>query len=92
MSEHIVSIRAYVLTFLALMLLLVATVGADLLALGPFNTVIAFAVATIKALLVVMFFMHVKFSSRLIWIFAGAGVFWLGIMVTLTMSDYLTRG
>jgi len=91
MSAHVVSIRAYILTFAVLMILLAATVGADLLDLGTFNAVIAFAVAAIKAALVAMFFMHVRFSNRLIWLFAGAGVFWLAIMVTLTMNDYLTR-
>jgi cytochrome c oxidase subunit 4 len=91
MSEHIVSIRSYLLVFAALMFLLVATIAADLTNLGVMNTVIAFSIAAVKALLVAAIFMHLKFSSHLMWIFAGAGVFWLGILVTLTMSDYLTR-
>jgi cytochrome c oxidase subunit 4 len=92
MVEHVVSIRAYLLVFGALLVLLIATVGADLVNLGIMNTIIAFGIAGLKAALVAIFFMHLKFSSRLIWVFAGAGVFWLAIMVTLTLNDYLTRG
>ena len=55
------------------------------------NTAIALSIAVVKGLLVVLFFMHIRYGSRLSWVFAAAGFVWLGIMLTLTMSDYLTR-
>jgi len=48
-------------------------------------------IAICKALLIAIFFMHLRVSSRATWIFAGAGVFWLGILLALAMSDYLSR-
>jgi cytochrome c oxidase subunit 4 len=60
--------------------------------LGAMNTVAALAIATFKAVLVILFFMHVKYSTRLTWAVVLGGIFWLGILLTLTMSDYLTRG
>ena len=59
--------------------------------LGPFNTVAALVIAVFKATLVVLFFMHVKYSTRLTWAVVVGSVFWLGILLVLTMSDYLTR-
>ena len=92
MSGHVVSIRAYLLIYAALLILLLATVGADLVNLGTGNTVVALLIAALKAVLVAAFFMHLKFSNRLTWVVACAGVFWLSIMITLSLSDYLTRG
>jgi len=60
--------------------------------LGLLNVVVALTIAVIKATLVVLYFMHVRWSSRLTWVFVCAGFFWLAIMVALTLSDYLTRG
>ena len=60
--------------------------------LGRLNTVAALAIAVFKAVLVVLFFMHAKYSTRLTWVVATAGVFWLGILLALTIGDYLTRG
>lgn len=59
--------------------------------LGPLNTVAALTIAVTKALLVVLFFMHVRYSSRLTQIVVGTGLFWLVIMIALVMGDYLTR-
>ena len=59
--------------------------------LGRFNAIVALTIAVIKALLVVLYFMHLRYSSRLTWIFVGAGFFWLLIMIVLTLSDYMTR-
>jgi cytochrome c oxidase subunit 4 len=59
--------------------------------LGPFNTVAALAIACFKATVVVLFFMHVKYSTRLTWAVVIGSVFWLGILLVLTFSDYLTR-
>jgi cytochrome c oxidase subunit IV len=85
-------LRLYYLVYLALMGLLVLTLVVWLLDLGPATTVLALAVATVKALLVIYYFMHLKDSTRLVWLFAAAGFAWLGIMLVLTLSDYLSRG
>lgn len=77
---------------LALMLLLALTWSIGYINLGLFNVVIALAIAIIKALLVAMFFMHIKGSSRLLHLAATAGVIWLIIMLALTLTDYFTRG
>ena len=59
--------------------------------LGPLNTVVALTIAVFKATLVVLFFMHVKYSTRLTWVVVVGSVFWLGILLALTIGDYLTR-
>jgi cytochrome c oxidase subunit 4 len=91
MSEHIVPKRTYYLIFAARMVFTAITVGVAFLDLGPMNTVVALAIACTKATLVVLFFMHVKYSTRLTWAVVAGSVFWLGIMLTLTLGDYLTR-
>jgi len=92
MSEHIVQPRIYIAIFLALM------VGTGLTVLaafrdfpGPLNAVVALTIAVVKATLVVLYFMHVRYSSRLIWLVIGSALFWLAIMFALTISDYWTR-
>jgi cytochrome c oxidase subunit 4 len=91
MSEHIVSKTIYFLIFGALMVLTVVTYWVALYDFGAWNVVIALAVAVTKAVLVVLFFMHVRYSTRLTKIVVIAGFFWLAILVTLTLSDYFTR-
>jgi cytochrome c oxidase subunit 4 len=95
MSEHIVSRKIYFAIFGALMVFTALTVFAafrdlDYVFHGA-NTVVALTIAVVKATLVVLFFMHVRYSSRLTWVIVVAGLFWLGIMFVLTVSDYLTR-
>lgn len=92
MSEHIVSRNIYYLIFAALMILTAITVGVAFINFGPLNNVIAMTIAVIKATLVVLYFMHVKYSSRLVKVVVVAGFFWLAIMVLFTGSDYVTRG
>jgi cytochrome c oxidase subunit 4 len=92
MSEHIVPTRTYYLIFAALMVFTAITVGVAFLDLGPLNSVVALLVACTKATLVVLYFMHVRYSTRLTWVVVAGSVFWFGILLTLTMSDYLTRG
>jgi cytochrome c oxidase subunit 4 len=91
MSDHIVPRRTYYLIFLALMVCTALTVGIAFFDLGALNTVAALTIATFKATLVVLFFMHVKYSTRLTWAVVLGSVFWLGILLTLTFSDYVTR-
>lgn len=89
---HIVPIGVYVAVFVALMCLTALTTGVAYIDLGAFNTVAALAIAVIKMLLVVLFFMHVKYATGLTRIVIICGFFWLGIMITLSLSDELTRG
>jgi cytochrome c oxidase subunit 4 len=87
-----ISLKAYLLVFLALLILTLITTGVAFLDLGAgWNTTIALVIAVTKALLVALYFMHLRTSSPLTILFAGAGIFWLGILFALTMSDYLTR-
>ena len=92
MREHIVSPKAYFAVFTALAVLTVVTWSVAKRDLGFLNVVVALTIAVIKATLVVLYFLHVRWSSRLTWVFVCAGFFWLAIMVALTLSDYLTRG
>lgn len=92
MAEHIVSRKIYVAIFTTLIILTILTIIIAGIDLGPFNTIAALAIAAAKATLVALFFMHVRYSSRLTQIVVISGLFWLGIMFVLTMSDYLTRG
>jgi cytochrome c oxidase subunit 4 len=91
MAEHVVAPRTYYLVFAALLVLTLLTVGASYLELGPLHTVVALLIAASKALLVVLFFMHVLYSPRLIWVVIGGSLFWLALMLALTLSDYWTR-
>lgn len=94
-QEHIVSVRVYITIFLALMVLTAATVITakyDLTVIwGPLNAIVALTIAVIKATLVVLYFMHVRYSSKLTQVVVFSGVLWLIIMVAFTMMDYLTR-
>ena len=91
MSEHIVPPKIYVGIFLSLMVLTAATVAAAYVNLGPFNIVIALAIASLKATLVVLFFMHARYSPGRTQLVIICAVFWLAIMLALTLSDYVTR-
>lgn len=92
MSEHIVSIRTYGTIFLVLMVGTGLTVWAGLQDFpGPLNVVIALTIACIKATFVVLYFMHMRYSSRLVWIIFGSALFWLAILFVLTFNDYFTR-
>ena len=91
--EAHVSLTTYLIIFAALMILLVVTVAAAFIPTLPFalNTVIAMSIAVIKATLVVLYFMHVKHSSRLTKVFVVSSFLWLGILFMLTFADYFTR-
>ena len=91
-SVHVVSIKLYSAIFGALLVMTLATAGAAFIDLGGnLNTVLAMLIAACKALLVILFFMHVRYSSRLTWVFVGAGFFWLMILLSLTLADVLSR-
>jgi cytochrome c oxidase subunit IV len=90
-SEHIVSPKIYAVIFLALMAGTFLTVFAAGRDFGRMNIVIALGIATIKATLVILFFMHGKYSSRRTKLVIVSGFFWLAIMLGLTIADYSTR-
>jgi cytochrome c oxidase subunit 4 len=91
-AGHVAPKSMYYGVFLALVVGTFLTVLVAKYDLGPFNNVLMLTIACSKALLVVLFFMHVRWSSRLTWVVAGAGFFWLFIMFSITMSDYMSRG
>jgi cytochrome c oxidase subunit 4 len=93
MSEHIVPVRIYVMIFLALL------VGTALTVMAAFvdfpwqlNTIVAMTIATAKATLVVLYFMHVRYSARLVWVIVAAALFWVAILFAFTLGDFYTRG
>ena len=91
-SGHIVSVKLYLAIFSALLMMTLATAGAAFIDLGGnLNTSVAMLIAACKALLVILFFMHVRYSSRLTWVFVAAGFFWLMILLALTLADVLSR-
>jgi cytochrome c oxidase subunit IV len=92
MSGHVAPKSLYYLIFAALMVGTGLTVVVAFYDLGFLNNVMMLTIACIKALLVILFFMHVRWSTRLTWVVAASGFFWLIIMFTITMSDYLSRG
>jgi len=83
--------RIYLLTGVSLLVLLGLTISASYVSLGPFNTVVSLGVSAAKTTLIVLFFMHLRYTKPLVWLCAGAGLVWLGILLTLALSDYLTR-
>ena len=91
MSEHIVPRSTYFAVFGALLVGTAITVGAATIDFGPMNDVITMSIAVTKAMLVLLFFMHVRYSSRLIWVVVSSMFFWLFILLALTLSDYRTR-
>jgi cytochrome c oxidase subunit IV len=90
-NDHIVSPGIYLTIILTLMVLTALTVVAAYINLGQFNIVVALAIATVKATLVVLFFMHAKYAPRRTQLVIIAGIFWLGLLLFMTMSDYVSR-
>jgi cytochrome c oxidase subunit 4 len=91
MASHILPKRVYYTIFAILMFCTYLTVQIAFLDLGALNIVAALAIAVFKATLVILFFMHVKYSPKLTWAVVIGSIFWLGILLTLTMGEYLTR-
>ncbi|MFH1568044.1 MAG: cytochrome C oxidase subunit IV family protein [Gemmatimonadota bacterium] len=90
-NHHVVPIRVYLAVAACLFLFTGLTVLAAFVHIGHLNTPLALGIAVLKASLVVLFFMHVRYSSPLMWVFAGGGFFWLLIMLALTLQDYVSR-
>ena len=92
MSGHVTPKSLYYFVFAALLVGTALTVVVAKFDLGPLNNIVMMSIACAKALLVVLFFMHVRWSTRLTWVVAASGFFWLLILFGLTMGDYMTRG
>lgn len=90
-TQGITPSRIFVIVWIALLLLLLTTFGSSFVPLGNFNFVINITIAVVKALLVLIFFMNLRYSMHLMKIFAGAGFFWLMLLIGLSLVDYLTR-
>jgi len=91
MSHPIVPTKIYLAIFGALLALLGLTIAVAYIDLGPLNLAAAMTIAVAKAALIGAFFMHLRYGRKLTWVFAGAGFFWLAIMLVLAMTDYATR-
>jgi cytochrome c oxidase subunit 4 len=88
---HIVSPLVYVVIFCALLVFTALTIFASYIEMGPWNPIVAIAIAVTKATLVVLFFMHVKYSPKLTKLTVGAGVFTFLILISMTLADYISR-
>lgn len=84
-------VRRYVLTWLSLLMLLLLTLGTAYIPLGAVNVALNLGISVLKTLLVMIVFMHLAASPPLIRLAAGAGFFWLSLLLALSLSDYLTR-
>ena len=92
MTHQVVPVRNYITIYLILITLTITTVAVSRIDLGEFNFIVAITIAVIKALLVILYFMHVKQSSSMTKLFVGAGFFWMAILLVFILSDYLSRG
>jgi cytochrome c oxidase subunit 4 len=92
MSEHIIPSKIYYIIWVTLMVFTVITAAVAFVDLGPFNTVVALIIATFKATLVVLFFMHVKYTSeKMTKTVIMCAIFWLGLLLILSLADFATR-
>ncbi len=93
MAETIVPRKTYVLVWIALMILTAVTAAVSFVNLGQWSAPVAMAIASTKALLVALFFMHLRYEhSKVVMVWAMAGIFWLSLLMVLSMADYITRG
>jgi cytochrome c oxidase subunit 4 len=90
-AEHVVPIRTYLIIFTTLLVMTALTTAVAYVNLGPLNVVVMLLIAFFKASLVILYFMHVRFTGRLTQIAAVSGFAWLALLIGLTLSDVLTR-
>ncbi len=91
MAQHVIPQKIYILVFVTLLLLTLVTVDVAFYDAGWLSLYIALAIATTKATLVILYFMHLRYSSRLTWAFVATGILFLVILLAFTMSDIFTR-
>ena len=92
MAEHVVPARTYFTVFFLLIALTAVTVAVAFNDFGAWNNFVAIGIAVTKATLVILYFMHVRYSTHLTWVMAGAGFFWTLAMIAYIMTDYVARG
>jgi len=92
MTEHIVPVRVYVAVFVALIVLTATTTAVAFIDLGRMSTVIMLTIAVTKATLVVLYFMHLRYSDRLTRLVVSSAFVWLVLLIGITLSDELARG
>lgn len=90
-SHHIVSPLEYTFVYVALIIGTIVTVLVADVDLGVFNPIIALAIASLKAMIVILFFMHVKYQSKLVKMTVAAGFFTFLVLITMTLTDYMSR-
>ena len=90
-QHHVVSPKIYVAVFLSLLVFTGLTVGASYIEMGVFNPIVAIAIACIKMVLVVLFFMHVRYSTKLTMLTVGCGFFMFLVLISMTLADYISR-
>jgi cytochrome c oxidase subunit 4 len=91
-EDHVVPVKVYLTVFFVLLVMTATTTVVSGIDLGPWNTVVALGIAVFKASLVVLFFMHAKYSSKLTRVVIFGGLFWLAILLLITFSDFVSRG
>ncbi len=92
MTHHVDSVKTYALVFAALIVATIATTAVAFVDLGVFSIAVALAIAVCKMMLVALFFMHLRHSTRLTQLVVIGGLLWLAILLGLTMADFVTRG
>jgi cytochrome c oxidase subunit 4 len=90
-SHHVVPPRVYAMVLSALLVLTAVTTGVAYIDLGILNPIVAIAIACIKAVLVILFFMHIRYSSRLMKLTVASGFFTFLVLITMTLTDYMSR-
>jgi cytochrome c oxidase subunit IV len=90
-EPHIVPVKTYLYTFIALLFLAGLTTAVAFVDLGRFNTILAMAIALVKMILVLLIFMHLRYSAKLVRVVFIAGFFWLALLIGLTLTDYSSR-
>ena len=90
-EHHIVTPFQYMLVFGTLLLFTGITVGAAYVDLGVLNPIVALGIACFKAVIVILFFMHVKYQSKLVKMTVAAGFFTFIVLITMTLTDYMSR-
>lgn len=97
-GHHVVPVSTYIKVIISLMVLLIITLAAAAVdfsqygpALAPLNIIIAMTIAVVKAVIIILYFMHVRYSSKLVWVFAFAAFYWVVILFVMTLTDYMSR-
>ncbi len=90
-DHHIIGPKTYIMVFATLLVFTGITVGAAFIDLGVLNPIVALAIACFKAVIVILFFMHVKYQSKLVKMTVGAGFFTFIVLITMTLTDYMSR-